>query len=131
LADWDVEAKHPDDFLVYQFHLAAISGHKAVQAVADSWQKPQGAVKDVLDRLDRALLPQTAAVLRSLQSGIRKADGRSPVGGYASQVMTRAPAERCNFGHLRCQCPEDIPVKPGTRGRRCVSLVGKSPSGHH
>jgi len=64
LADWDVEAKHPDDFLVDQFHLDAISVHKAVQAVADSWQRPPGTVNDVLDRLDRAGLPQTAAVLR-------------------------------------------------------------------
>jgi predicted nucleic acid-binding protein len=64
LADWDVEAKHPDDFLVDQFHLDAISVHKAIQAVADSWQKPPGTVNDVLDRLDRAGLPQTAAVLR-------------------------------------------------------------------
>lgn len=50
LADWDVEAKHPDDFLVDQFHLDAISVHKAIQAVADSWQKPPGMVNDVLDR---------------------------------------------------------------------------------
>lgn len=64
LADWDVEAKHPDDFLVDQFHLDAISLHKAIQAVADSWQRPPGTVDDVLDRLDRAGLPQTAAVLR-------------------------------------------------------------------
>ena len=64
LANWDVEAKHPDDFLVDQFHLDAISVHKAIQAVADSWQKPPGTVNDVMDRLDRAGLPQTAAVLR-------------------------------------------------------------------
>jgi predicted nucleic acid-binding protein len=63
LADWD-EARHPDDFLVDQFHLDAISVHKAIQAVADSWQRPPGTVDDVLDRLDRAGLPQTAAVLR-------------------------------------------------------------------
>jgi predicted nucleic acid-binding protein len=64
LSQWDVEAKHPDDFLVDQFHLDAISVHKAVQAVADSWQSPPGTVDDVLDRLDLAGLPQTAAVLR-------------------------------------------------------------------
>ena len=64
LSQWDVEAKHPDDFLVDQFHLDAFSVHKAVQAVADSWQRPPGTVDDVLDRLDLAGLPQTAAVLR-------------------------------------------------------------------
>lgn len=58
LSQWDVEAKHPDDFLVDQFHLDAISVHKAVQAVADSWQSPPGTVDDVLDRLDLAGLPR-------------------------------------------------------------------------
>ncbi len=52
------------DFLVDQFHLDAINVHKAIHAVADSWQRPPGTVNDVLDRLDRAGLPQTAAVLR-------------------------------------------------------------------
>jgi hypothetical protein len=54
----------PDHFLVDQSHLDAISVHKAIQAVADSRPKPPGTVNDVLDRLDRAGLPQTAAVLR-------------------------------------------------------------------
>lgn len=30
LAPWDLEAKHPDDFLVDQFHLDAIELHRAV-----------------------------------------------------------------------------------------------------
>jgi hypothetical protein len=51
LADWDVEARHPDDFLVDQFYLDAISVHKAIQAVADSWQRPPGTVDEVLDLL--------------------------------------------------------------------------------
>ena len=54
----------PDDFIVDQFHLDPISVHKAIQAVADSWQRPPGTVNDVLDRPNRAGLPQTAAVLR-------------------------------------------------------------------
>ena len=38
MADWDIEAKHPDDFLVDQFHLDAVSVNKSIQALADSWQ---------------------------------------------------------------------------------------------
>lgn len=64
LATWDLEAKHPDDFLVDQFHLDAIRVHQAVQAVADAWANPPGTPDDVLDRLERSGLPQTAAILR-------------------------------------------------------------------
>lgn len=64
LSAWDVEAKHPDDFLVDQFHLDAVTVHKAVQAVADAWRSPPGTADDVLDRLERAGLPQIAALLR-------------------------------------------------------------------
>jgi hypothetical protein len=64
LAPWDLEAKHPDDFLVDQFHLDAIELHRAVQAVATSWRNPPGTAGDVLDRLERRGLPQVAALLR-------------------------------------------------------------------
>jgi len=64
LARWDVEAKHPDDFLVDQFHLDALEVHKAVRAVADSRHNPPGTADDVLDGLERQGLPQTAALLR-------------------------------------------------------------------
>jgi predicted nucleic acid-binding protein len=64
LAAWDIEAKHPDDFLIDQFHLDAIRVHQAVQSVADAWSNPPGTADDVLDRLERSGLPQTAAVLR-------------------------------------------------------------------
>lgn len=58
------------DFMVDQFHLDPISVHKAIQAVADSWRRPSGTVNDVLDRLNRAGLPQTAAVLRRWHPGL-------------------------------------------------------------
>jgi len=64
LGEWDIEAKHPDDFLIDQFHLDAIAVHRAIQAVADSWLNPPGDADDVLDRLGRSGLAQTAAVLR-------------------------------------------------------------------
>jgi predicted nucleic acid-binding protein len=64
LAAWDIEAKHPDDFLVDQFYLDAIKVHHAVQSVADAWSNPPGTADEVLDSLDRSGLPQIAAILR-------------------------------------------------------------------
>lgn len=64
LAAWDIEAKHPDDFLVDQFHLDAVAVHKAVQATADAWRNPPGNTNDVLDSLERCGIPQAVALLR-------------------------------------------------------------------
>lgn len=64
LAPWDLVAKHPDDFLVDQFHLDALELHRAVQAVATAWRNPPGSAGDVLDSLERQGLPQAAALLR-------------------------------------------------------------------
>jgi predicted nucleic acid-binding protein len=64
LMRWDVEAKHPDDFLVDQFHLDAVALHKAVQATADAWANPPGTASDVTDSLERSGLAQAAALLR-------------------------------------------------------------------
>lgn len=64
LDEWDIEAKHPDDFLLDQFHLDAIAVHQAVQRVADSWRNPPGTADDVLNSMERDGLPQTAACLR-------------------------------------------------------------------
>jgi predicted nucleic acid-binding protein len=64
LARWDIEAKHPDDFLVDQFYLDGPGMHRIIQSIADSWRNPPGTAGDVLDRLERGQLPQTAALLR-------------------------------------------------------------------
>jgi hypothetical protein len=102
LADWDVEAKHPDDFLVDQFHLDAIRVHKAIQAVADSCR----------GRRARSTTYWTAwTVLDSLRPRPPYADSNAaPVKpmvprSVGMQVMNRAPAERGCFGHLRCSEP--------------------------
>lgn len=63
LATWDMEAKHPDDFLVDQFHIDGVRMHQIVQSVADAWRKPDASVTDVLDSLE-VEAPQTAALLR-------------------------------------------------------------------
>jgi predicted nucleic acid-binding protein len=64
LAPWDIEAKHPDDFLLDQFHLDGVAVHSAVQAVADSMRNPPAAFNDVVDTLERSQLPRAAALLR-------------------------------------------------------------------
>ena len=64
LEQWNVEAKTPDEFLLDQFHLSGPVLYGAIQRVADSWKNPPGTVNDVLDRLERTGLVETAALLR-------------------------------------------------------------------
>ena len=47
-----------------QFHLSGPVLYGAIQRVADSWKNPPGTVNDVLDRLERTGLVETAALLR-------------------------------------------------------------------
>ena len=64
LAKWDVEAKHPDDFLVDQFYLDTAAMHRTIQSIADSWKNPPGTAEDVFNSMERDKLPQIAALLR-------------------------------------------------------------------
>jgi len=61
---WDIEAKHPDDFLIDQFHLDAIAVHSIVQQISDDTVNPPLSFSDVLDGLERLGVPQIAALLR-------------------------------------------------------------------
>lgn len=63
LSGWDVEAKHPDDFLLDQFYIDALSMHRIVQDIADAWHDPEAGVHQVLDSLERDA-PRVAAALR-------------------------------------------------------------------
>ncbi|MGH3567031.1 MAG: hypothetical protein ACRDRH_13555 [Pseudonocardia sp.] len=64
LAPWNIEAKSPDDFVLDQYHLDGPAVHGAVQRVADGWTHPPGSVNDVLDRLERDGLVESAPLLR-------------------------------------------------------------------
>jgi predicted nucleic acid-binding protein len=68
LEQWNVEAKTPDEFLLDQFHLSGPVLYGAIQRVADSWKNPPGTVNDVLDKLERTGLVETAALLRRWKS---------------------------------------------------------------
>lgn len=63
LSGWDVEAKHPDDFLLDQFYIDALSMHRIVQDIADAWRDPDAGVQEVLDSLERDA-PRVAAAPR-------------------------------------------------------------------
>ena len=102
MADWDVEAKHPDDFLVDQFHLDAVSVHKSIQAVADSWQSRRAPST----KYWTAWTVPDSLRLRPSYADSRANPGKpmtSRSGGYASHDPR--PAERGYFGHLRCSEP--------------------------
>lgn len=64
LSRWDIEAKHPDDFLVDQFHLDAISLHVVLQQIADDSTRPPLSFEDILDGLERCGIAQATALLR-------------------------------------------------------------------
>lgn len=59
---YEIEAKHPDDFLLDIFNLDGLALHRIVQAIADSWKNPPGEQADVLQGL-HLHAPQTAVKL--------------------------------------------------------------------
>jgi predicted nucleic acid-binding protein len=65
LAPWNVEAKHPDEFVMDEIDLDRQSVYGAVQRIADSWRRPPGTVDDVLNSLHRSGLVESAAALRA------------------------------------------------------------------
>lgn len=64
LEQWNVEAKHPDDFLLDQIDLNRQAVYGAVQRIADSWRNPAGTIHDVLASLHRDGMVETVAVLQ-------------------------------------------------------------------
>lgn len=66
LSLWDVQAKHPDDFVLGQIDLDPWAVAAAVRAIAAAWRNPPGTTHDVLERLETAGVPRAAAHLRTL-----------------------------------------------------------------
>lgn len=64
LSQWNVEAKHPDEFVLDQIDLDRQVVYGAVQRIADSWRQRPGTVDDVLRSLDRDGLVESVAALR-------------------------------------------------------------------
>lgn len=64
LAPLGIEARHPDDFLIDQFHLDPIGVHKAVQRITDETRNPTLTLDDVLDTLERTGMVSFAALMR-------------------------------------------------------------------
>jgi predicted nucleic acid-binding protein len=64
LRGWDIEAKHPDQFVLDQIDLDRQAVYGAVQRIADCWRNPPGTVSDVLNRLERDGLVESVAALR-------------------------------------------------------------------
>ncbi|TWF94921.1 PIN domain-containing protein [Saccharopolyspora dendranthemae] len=65
LAVWDVEAKHPDAFILDQIHLDRAAVYAGVQRIADSCTKPPRTIQDVLGRLEDLGLVESAAALHA------------------------------------------------------------------
>ena len=64
LTPWDVEAVSPDAFVRAQIDLDRDLVYGAITRIADSWRNPPGSPDDVIVRLERDGLVETAAALR-------------------------------------------------------------------
>ena len=65
VGSWNIEAKHPDQFVLDLIDLNRLAVYGAVQRIADSWRKPPGTFHDVLHKLERDGLVESVALLRS------------------------------------------------------------------
>jgi predicted nucleic acid-binding protein len=65
LANWDIEAKSPDDFVLDQIDLDDRIVWSCVQQIADSRTNPPETVEDVLNALEVAGLVESVAALRA------------------------------------------------------------------
>ena len=64
LAEWDIDPKTADDFVVDQVHLNRQLVYGAVQRIADSRKNPPVTVADVLQQLENSGIQQGVAMLR-------------------------------------------------------------------
>jgi predicted nucleic acid-binding protein len=63
LQKWEIEAQHPDDFLVHQFHLSQPIFLQAVKTVRSRLKNPPKSVEDYLDTLrEQGLLATVRAI---------------------------------------------------------------------
>jgi predicted nucleic acid-binding protein len=69
LEPWNIEAKHPDDFVLDQIDINDRIVWGCVQQIAISRRQHPETVEDVLSQLERSGLMQSAAELRSNWSG--------------------------------------------------------------
>ncbi|MGW0894767.1 hypothetical protein [Saccharopolyspora sp. NPDC002578] len=66
LANWNIEAKHPDAFVLDQVHLDHAAVYAALQRMADSCTHPPRTVGDVLGRLGGDGLVESVAALQAM-----------------------------------------------------------------
>jgi predicted nucleic acid-binding protein len=64
LAVWNIEAKHPDEFVLDQVDLDRSTVYGAVQRIADSCNAPPRTTDDILRALERDGLVESATALR-------------------------------------------------------------------
>jgi hypothetical protein len=67
LARYDLEAKHPDDFVLDSMDLAPAAVYRCLTDQAAALRSPEKSVNEVLDVLRRQGLPQSVSRLRDLQ----------------------------------------------------------------
>ncbi|MFC8129507.1 PIN domain-containing protein [Streptomyces sp. NPDC057302] len=66
LEPWNVQAVHPDDFVLAQIDLDSHLVSEILQDIAKSWKNPGATVQDVIASLESNGLPKSATALRAL-----------------------------------------------------------------
>jgi hypothetical protein len=66
LAKFGIEAQHPDDFLLNQLDLNAISALKSIKAMRGRLRNPPVAAADLAAMLENLQLPLTAARVQAV-----------------------------------------------------------------
>lgn len=92
LAQFGIEALHPDEFVMHLFTLDGARVRQAISATAAAWRNPPGTPTDVCDRLAAAGLPMSAAALRRSESTMR------PMWSDCSESCFRTDVSRPCFG---------------------------------
>lgn len=64
LAQWDIEAKHPDGFVEDAFHIDGRVTHQVISEIAGATRKPKLTIADVIDAIEERGLTVSAALLR-------------------------------------------------------------------
>ena len=64
LSKYQIEVKHPDDFLIDQFYIDAIALHQIIQGISDSTSRPHLTQDEILDSLARTGLMRNLGLLR-------------------------------------------------------------------
>lgn len=67
LAPHGIEVQHPDDFVMNQLQLQELSALEAIKTMRARWKNPQRSASELIEALEKRMMPLSAAHLRDAQ----------------------------------------------------------------